>query len=863
MAADMETYVKDMADATRSLAIELVSPQIRTPYTTDDYNTAVQTAKDDYADAEADHGGTRRNAIAGADDALALAVYGRAGVRGTDGIYTTLENQRAEAIRVYAEAEANRFADAVNAVEGFVGSTPGLDAEYQAGEAAALAVAIVEVIEDTSSNYENTPWSEYNRDLIKAFEYLHAGGDPDYPNVQGLAEAEARRRTTEADELETRETGMADEAKDLAVTRANAQSKRVLDLSQQNVDEAARRSAIDLLMAGNDEFDPTMPELPVPPSTDATTIYDGLDATDYLAWAADATYDDVMTVLDKDVSNAQYTAFVSSSVTTGPTPAERVLALQRDSEYVTDLYENILGEDYAPIDAVYATFHADLPGQYLREGIAHEELHPTPGVEQSEADPAAAVLDVRWTAPVELGNVVEDAEFDGYLAALGIGNWSDEPPIDMIAEAEANVTAGAFNVGEPEDSELISDALLVPVCFAAGTPILMADGTSKPIEEIQPGDKVLAASDKDPEGPVEAKEVVEIFHNRPDPLMELTIGEQTIRCTLKHPFYAREKGWTAASELEFGDELRTHDGGWVKLAGKETKGDVEPVYNFHVAENHTYFVGDRGSGLTILVHNQSDLEDNVAGVIRVTVVIPASKIKDKSEEGLRRLKDELERWIDWLNAPKPGSGERTIDSFIALADPPTLQRPELEGRDPAAEPPVIPPGSWIGEPKSPDFLTAVKEIGKALGQKYWLPRGKDVLFDELKGEESGAAGMAGDATRRPSRYQKVIGGFRAGRDAFNNAAKKVRFLGPLARTAERFYAGSDAVWDKVAWDARIAWDELVKIGKGTHETTAMVLKDVLDGFGMVGESIKLDVGKDMEGRDEYKLIFTIRPKSKR
>jgi len=128
---------------------------------------------------------------------------------------------------------------------------------------------------------------------------------------------------------------------------------------------------------------------------------------------------------------------------------------------------------------------------------------------------------------------------------------------------------------------------------------------------------VLAASDKDPEGPVEPKEVVEIYHNRPDPLIELTIGNQTIRCTLKHPFYEREKGWTAAAELEIGDELRTHEGDWVKLIGKEDKVEVEPVYNFHVAEHHTYFVASPDGRSSVLVHNESGGSLSYAGTRHV------------------------------------------------------------------------------------------------------------------------------------------------------------------------------------------------------------------------------------------------------
>lgn len=35
-------------------------------------------------------------------------------------------------------------------------------------------------------------------------------------------------------------------------------------------------------------------------------------------------------------------------------------------------------------------------------------------------------------------------------------------------------------------------------CFAAGTPVLLADGTTRPIEQIIPGDIVLAVSDSNP-----------------------------------------------------------------------------------------------------------------------------------------------------------------------------------------------------------------------------------------------------------------------------------------------------------------------------------------------------------------------------
>ena len=176
-------------------------------------------------------------------------------------------------------------------------------------------------------------------------------------------------------------------------------------------------------------------------------------------------------------------------------------------------------------------------------------------------------------------------------------------------------------------------------CFAAGTLVLMADGSCKAIETIQPGEMVLAVSDRDPEGAVEARPVVEVYHNAPSRLLELRAAssrvcqakrrrttaqeasgdcesasvavleappsEAVIRTTPNHPFYVRGRGFTEAAELCAGDELRTASGGWIALGSVVGDGHVEPVYNFQVAGLHTYFVGDSDGAASVLVHNDS------------------------------------------------------------------------------------------------------------------------------------------------------------------------------------------------------------------------------------------------------------------
>ncbi len=192
-------------------------------------------------------------------------------------------------------------------------------------------------------------------------------------------------------------------------------------------------------------------------------------------------------------------------------------------------------------------------------------------------------------------NDAGDAPDDVVIAALGEeedGTLGNMPILNL-----ADLLGGENSVCTTLD---------LGICFAAGTPVVMADGTTKPIETLRPGDLVMAVPEDDAEAPVAARMVEQVFHNPPAALIKLTIGETEIRSTAPHLFYVREKGWTAAEDLEAGDELRTPGGSWVTLDTKEEQSEPEPVFNFRVADYHTYFVGDAASGGAVLVHNEYD-----------------------------------------------------------------------------------------------------------------------------------------------------------------------------------------------------------------------------------------------------------------
>jgi len=109
-------------------------------------------------------------------------------------------------------------------------------------------------------------------------------------------------------------------------------------------------------------------------------------------------------------------------------------------------------------------------------------------------------------------------------------------------------------------------------------------------------------------------------------IWEVTVGRQVLRTTAEHPFWVRGKGWTAAKELQLGDELRSHDGRWLAVEAVQNTGREEVVYNCRVAEYHTYFVGDAAWGFSVWAHNNYGI---------------TSKSYASSEQGLRLRKEAM------------------------------------------------------------------------------------------------------------------------------------------------------------------------------------------------------------------------------
>ncbi|MDF5756272.1 SpvB/TcaC N-terminal domain-containing protein [Spongiactinospora sp. TRM90649] len=145
--------------------------------------------------------------------------------------------------------------------------------------------------------------------------------------------------------------------------------------------------------------------------------------------------------------------------------------------------------------------------------------------------------------------------------------------------------------------------------FTPGTGVLMADGTAKPIEEVELGDEVLAT---DPETDrTEAKAVTDLILGEGDKdLVEISVdidgdrGDRTadITATDGHPFWvAGENRWVDAGELKPGMWFRTSTGAYVRVDAVSERTAQRRVHNLTVEDIHTFYVL---AGTTpILVHN--------------------------------------------------------------------------------------------------------------------------------------------------------------------------------------------------------------------------------------------------------------------
>ncbi len=207
-----------------------------------------------------------------------------------------------------------------------------------------------------------------------------------------------------------------------------------------------------------------------------------------------------------------------------------------------------------------------------------------------------------------------------HLAALAtLTVHSNAPDVHVTLNKLANVNQQAPGPG-PNNPESPSDGTLDDPsgtgwgsggCFAAGTQILMADGTPRRIEDITVGDAILAIAERDhaeqrtPE-PRAARIERVLQHDGGHALLDV----DGILATAVHRWAVREGGDAAGflrtDQFVAGTTaLRVYDGAapaWRTAGEAVPSGSAETVYNFTTSAR-TYLVGSAAGGPWYVVHN--------------------------------------------------------------------------------------------------------------------------------------------------------------------------------------------------------------------------------------------------------------------
>ncbi len=195
------------------------------------------------------------------------------------------------------------------------------------------------------------------------------------------------------------------------------------------------------------------------------------------------------------------------------------------------------------------------------------------------------VSDLEGCGPYDKGRIIGSYVSGGAVVKLTVklGRYRDLTRAASETRAEL---ARERNV--PEE-------VICASSFAAGTRVWTPTGL-KSIEDIEVGNQVLSRNEFHYFDSTEA--VTHLYSRQAKRYLELQTERLLLRVTEEHPFWVQGKGWVSATELKAYDIVATATGDEVVLE-KQVVDEPIDVYNFSVANNQSYFVGDAG----VWVHN--------------------------------------------------------------------------------------------------------------------------------------------------------------------------------------------------------------------------------------------------------------------
>ncbi|WIV60946.1 Hint domain-containing protein [Amycolatopsis nalaikhensis] len=196
-----------------------------------------------------------------------------------------------------------------------------------------------------------------------------------------------------------------------------------------------------------------------------------------------------------------------------------------------------------------------------------------------------------------------------------------ERAADAAADAERAASEVAHGAEEAKGAE--SGASCALHSFVAGTQILLADGSTKPIEQVANGDVVETT---DPStGAVEQHKVVgTLVHSDEEQRTEITLDSGgALVATDWHPVWVEEAGdWVAIGSLTAGEHLHSADGRSVEVKSVRHFEQAAPVYDLTVDAVHDYYVA--ADAVSVLVHNCGTADDDLLDFADEALSTPAA-----------------------------------------------------------------------------------------------------------------------------------------------------------------------------------------------------------------------------------------------
>ncbi|MBS2963330.1 hypothetical protein KGA66_09755 [Actinocrinis puniceicyclus] len=273
------------------------------------------------------------------------------------------------------------------------------------------------------------------------------------------------------------------------------------------------------------------------------------------------------------------------------------------------------------------TAHSDVCGQTMLAALqAQVKAIGTFDVGTGGSDP----LLVSASGGATLLRGADTTKGDEYAAALGAQAYGEDPRAIAMLHAgialafesgyeylSAKAGAGGYARGGGSCAN----------SFIGTTLVLMADGSSKPIDQIHVGDKISNAQPGAPFGAKDETHIVTAVHitYTDRDYTDVTVssahgtfsatgnaglgdavvpalGTATITGTAHHLYWdATTRSWTEADRLRAGDQLQTTNGHTVTILAIHDYTTTTVTYNLTIDSLHTYYV-EAGS-TPVLVHN--------------------------------------------------------------------------------------------------------------------------------------------------------------------------------------------------------------------------------------------------------------------